>query len=118
MPLLFSYGILQQPNVQLSTFGRLLDGRADTLPAYEPGLVRIEDPGIVAASGRTHHANASFTGRVESGVNGTVFDLTDAELAAADDYERRASYARVLATLASGEQAWVYVHTAAPQAAP
>ena len=36
---------------------------------------------------------------------------TDAELAAADEYERPALYRRVEVTLASGRQAWVYVHT-------
>jgi hypothetical protein len=29
MPLLFSYGTLQQENVQLATFGRLLYGQKD-----------------------------------------------------------------------------------------
>ena len=44
MPQLFSYGTLQQEDVQLSTFGRLLQGRRDELPGFEPSLVRIEDP--------------------------------------------------------------------------
>jgi hypothetical protein len=112
MPLIFSYGTLQQPNVQLATFGRLLQRHADVLHGYEPSLVRIDDPDIVATSGKTHHANASSTGTDGSRVTGTVFEITDSELAAADGYERRASYARVLATLASGKQAWVYVHVA------
>jgi len=53
MPLLFSYGSLQQPEVQRSTFGRLLHGEADELPEFEPSLVQIEDVRIVAASGVT-----------------------------------------------------------------
>jgi len=36
MPLLFSYGTLQQESVQRSTFGRLLDGPKDELPRFEP----------------------------------------------------------------------------------
>jgi gamma-glutamylcyclotransferase (GGCT)/AIG2-like uncharacterized protein YtfP len=43
-------------------------------------------------------------------VSGTVFELTDAELAAADRYEEPAAYQRRTVTLASGKQAWVYVH--------
>ena len=39
---------------------------------------------------------------------GTVFDVSDDELARADDYEVDA-YRRVAVTLASGMQAWVYV---------
>ena len=109
MPLIFSYGTLQQESVQLSTFGRLLQGQRDELPAFEPSLVRIEDPQTAAASGRTHHANVTFNGRNDSRVSGTVFEITDAELAAADDYERRDAYKRIAAVLASGKRAWLYV---------
>ena len=109
MPLLFSYGTLQQDDVQLATFGRLLYGQHDELPRFEPSVVRIEDAELAATSGKTHHANATFTGRSDSRVSGTVFEITDAELAAADRYERLAAYTRVNAVLASGKSAWVYV---------
>ena len=109
MPLLFSYGTLQQKKVQLSTFERLLHGRSDDLPGFEQSLVKIEDPQIAVATGQTHHANAMFNGRNDSRVSGTVFEITDAELAAADQYERLASYTRIAAMLASGKHAWVYV---------
>ena len=74
MPLIFSYGTLQQPNVQLSTFGRLLNGSKDELPACERSLVKIEDPQVVATLGNTHHANVTFNGNDESRVAGTVRD--------------------------------------------
>jgi gamma-glutamylcyclotransferase (GGCT)/AIG2-like uncharacterized protein YtfP len=109
MPLLFSYGTLQQENVQLSTFGRLLQGQSDELPGFEQSSVRIEDAQVVATSGKTHHANVTFNGRNDSRVSGTVFEITDAELAAADQYEQVAAYKRIAAMLASGKQAWVYV---------
>ena len=110
MPLLFSYGTLQQDGVQLSTFGRLLHGQRDELPGFEQSLVTIEDPLVVATGGKTHHANVTFNGRSDSRVRGTAFEITDAELAAADRYEQLADYTRVAAVLASGNQAWVYVH--------
>jgi gamma-glutamylcyclotransferase (GGCT)/AIG2-like uncharacterized protein YtfP len=109
MPLLFSYGTLQQDDVQLATFGRLLEGQRDELPGFERSLVPIENPQIAAISGKTHYANVKFTGDVGSRVSGTLFEVTEAELAAADEYERRAAYRRLLLTLASGRQAWVYV---------
>ncbi len=109
MPLLFSYGTLQHDHVQLSTFGRLLQGQQDELPGFEPSLVRIKDPKVVATIGKTHHANATFNGRNDSRVSGTVFEITDAELAAADKYEQLAAYNRVGVLLASGKQAWVYL---------
>ena len=118
MPLLFSYGTLQQDNVQLSTFGRLLQGQKDELPGFEPSFVQIEDPQVVAISGKTHHANATFNGRQDSCVSGIVFEITDAELAAADWYERQAAYKRIPAVLASGKQAWVYVDARTAPGAP
>jgi gamma-glutamylcyclotransferase (GGCT)/AIG2-like uncharacterized protein YtfP len=108
MPLLFSYGTLQQEEVQLSTFGRRLQGQADELLGFEQALVRIEDPQVVATSGKTHHPIVKANGRDDSRVSGTVFEVTDAELARADQYEV-AAYTRVAAMLASGKRAWVYV---------
>jgi gamma-glutamyl AIG2-like cyclotransferase len=110
MPLLFSYGTLQEENVQLSTFGRRLDGRRDELPRFERSLVKIEDLQIVAATGRTHDPNVRFNGNEGSRVPGMVFEVTEAELASADEYERAFFYKRVVARLASGRHAWVYVH--------
>jgi hypothetical protein len=107
MPLLFSYGMLQQEAVQLSTFGRRLTGAPDELLGYEHGLFEVEDPAFVAASGKRHHAMVRYNGREESRVPGVVFEVTDAELESADAYEP-AGYARVVARLASGREAWVY----------
>jgi predicted ester cyclase len=115
MPLLFSYGTLQEEDVQLSTFGRRLHGQRDELPGFEPSLVRIEDPQEAAETGRTHHANVTRNGRQDSRVGGTVFEITDAELAAADAYEQPAAYTRVTARLASGKEAWVYFHAGSLQ---
>jgi len=108
MPLVFSYGTLQQADVQRHTFGRLLEGRSDELVGFAQSLVRIDDEVVVAASGRTHHPIVRRTGAPADRVAGTVFEITDAELARADEYEV-ADYVRVSATLASGTQAWVYV---------
>lgn len=117
MPLLFSYGTLQQDGVQLSTFGRLLHGQKDELVGFEQSLVKIEDAQVVATSGKTHHPIVKFNGRRDSRVGGTVFEISDAELADADRYEV-AAYKRVAALLASGKEAWVYVDAlyAAPDA--
>ncbi len=108
MPLLFSYGTLQLAEVQLSTFGRLLSGHPDELVGFEESLFEIEDPEFVAASGKSHHAIVKFNGRSNSRLGGMVFEVTETELAQADEYEP-AGYRRVSTTLASGEQAWVYV---------
>lgn len=109
MPLLFSYGTLQEESVQVSTFGRRLAGEPDQLPGFEPSLVKIEDPHVAAVTGKTHHANVTFTGNDASRVSGMAFEVSEAELAAADEYEKRAAYKRVSVVLVSGKRAWVYV---------
>lgn len=107
MPLLFSYGTLQQESVQLSTFGRRLHGEPDELVGFEQALVEIGDPEFVATSGKSHHAIVKFNGRNDSRVRGMVLVVTEAELARADQYEP-AGYTRISTTLASGKEAWVY----------
>ena len=66
-------------------------------------------------SGATHHANVTYNGKSASRVHGTVFEVTDAELAATDQYEEPADYTRITATLASGKETWVYVYRASIQ---
>ena len=108
MPLLFSYGTLRQDGVQMATFGRLLKGEPDTLVGYARELIEIEDPDVVAKSGKAHHPIVVHTGWSEDRVEGTVFEISDDDLERADAYEVEA-YRRVLAPLASGLKAWVYV---------
>jgi gamma-glutamylcyclotransferase (GGCT)/AIG2-like uncharacterized protein YtfP len=110
MPLLFSYGTLQQEDVQLSTLGRRLNGQRDAILGFEQSLVRIENPEVLAKSGKTHNANVRFNGNQDSRVPGMAFEITDAELASVDEYEAVFSYRRIAAMLASGRQAWAYVH--------
>ena len=107
MPLLFSYGTLQQPAVQFSTFGRSLQGEPDELVGFEKSLFQIKDPQFVAVSGKTHHAIVKKNGRNESRVTGMVFEVTESEIIQADQYEP-AGYKRISTTLASGKIAWVY----------
>lgn len=108
MPKLFSYGTLQQENVQLATFGRRLAGQPDQLAGFVLTEIKIEDPEVIRASGKTHHPMLVFTHRAEDCVNGTVFEITEIELAQADKYEVD-DYTRMAVTLISGLQAWVYV---------
>jgi hypothetical protein len=108
MPLLFSYGTLQQPDVQLATFGRTLRGDADALPGFERSLVKIEGPVLRTVAGGTHHANVVRAQASDSRVHGTVFEVTDDELVSADAFEAPARYERIEVTLVSGRRAWVY----------
>jgi hypothetical protein len=108
MPLLFSYGTLQDEQVQLSLFGRKLVGHEDWLLGYEQSLARVQDPEFARTSGKADHwmlwPAVSDGARVE----GTALEVTDAELERADKYEP-VEYKRVLAMLASGRETWVFV---------
>ena len=104
----FSYGTLQLPDVQMSSFGRLLEGTADRLPGYASNWVQITDPEVIAASGSDQHPIVRASGLAQDSVDGTVFVLSPEELASADTYEV-SDYRRVPVRLASGIDAWVYV---------
>lgn len=106
--LLFAYGTLQTAAVQLSTFGRRLNGTDDALVGYRLKIIRIEDQDFVAASGTADHRNLEFTGDPTDTVEGTVFKVTPAELEQSDAYEPD-GYKRVLVQLRSGVKAWVYL---------
>jgi gamma-glutamylcyclotransferase (GGCT)/AIG2-like uncharacterized protein YtfP len=118
MPLLFSYGTLQQKKVQLIIFGRLPAGEADELPKFERASVKINDAKIEAELGTEYYASVTFNGKDASRVDGTVFEITDAELAAADRYEKASNYVRGAATLASGRQAWIYADARSARSMP
>jgi hypothetical protein len=93
-----------------ASFGRLLEGREDRLPGYRLGQLEITDPDVLARSEARFHPIAEPSPGDE--VAGTVFEVTEAELEAADAYEV-ADYARVAVRLKSGVEAWVYVRAKA-----
>jgi len=103
---LFSYGTLRQAQVQMASFGRLLEGSEDVLPGYRLAQLEITDPEVLAKSAARRHPIAEPSPVDE--VAGMVFEITPAELAAADAYEV-SDYARVAVKLKSGVEAWVYV---------
>ena len=112
MPLIFSHGSLRQPDVQVSIYGRVLDGEPDELVDCIHTQVEVPTWHKAAAAGATHYANVEFSPGSGGRVAGMVFELTDAELVLTDAYEHDAEYVRVKVTLASGRHAWVYVSVA------
>jgi len=105
---LFSYGTLRQRDVQLATFGRELVGRADVLVGFSLSMLKITDPAVVALSGKAEHPVLRRTDDPNDAVEGVIFDITEAELAAADAYEVD-DYMRVSAVSAGGVETFVYV---------
>lgn len=105
---LFSYGTLQQPEVQLANYGRRLVGTPDALCGHCLMPLEITDTHVIEVSGKAVHTIACASGRPEDRIDGMVFELSEEELASTDAYEV-AAYARVEAALESGRRAWVYV---------
>jgi gamma-glutamylcyclotransferase (GGCT)/AIG2-like uncharacterized protein YtfP len=106
--LLFSYGTLRRPDVQRATFGREIDGRPDAIVGYHLDYVTITDPHVIATSGSDRHPILKPTDRADAAVEGMVFEISEADLAAADEYEVD-DYRRITVPLRSGGEAWVYV---------
>ncbi len=105
--LLFSYGTLQLDSVQMASFGRRLEGRADAMPGWRTEMIEITDAEVLKASGERFHPMV-VPGEAGDDVAGTVFEITADELAAADRYEV-SDYKRIAVILKSGLTAWVYV---------
>jgi gamma-glutamylcyclotransferase (GGCT)/AIG2-like uncharacterized protein YtfP len=97
--LLFSYGNLQQKELQVAIFGRDLGGCKDFLPGYARAITHV---------GNVDYYNIEPSSDPESFVSGTLFEITEHELAAADVYEKGREYRRISVRLRSGVQAWAY----------
>ena len=92
----------------MASFGRRLEGDEDVLPGYRLARLEITDPDALAKSEARFHPIAEQSVDPADEVTGTVFKITEADLAAADDYEV-SDYKRVAVRLKSGLEAWVYV---------
>lgn len=108
MEKLFSYGTLQMKAVQTETFGRELTGKKDKLIGYILSDIKIKDEAVIKTSGTDIHPILKYTGGNSDIVEGTVFEVTSAELSQADEYEVE-EYLRVKGKFQSGHKAWVYV---------
>ena len=105
---LFAYGTLQLESVQMASFGRRLIGLRDAVRGFELVALTIDDPAVIAISGKAQHTMARFTGRESDVIPGTVFAVTPEEIQRADEYEV-AAVTRVAVVLESGVSAWAYV---------
>jgi gamma-glutamylcyclotransferase (GGCT)/AIG2-like uncharacterized protein YtfP len=106
---LFSYGTLQNENVQVKNYGRLLEGKWDKLYGYALSMIEITDAEVVSLSGASHHPMVKYTGHITDVVDGMVFEISADELKRTDEYEVD-DYKRVQVSLESGKRAWVYIN--------
>jgi hypothetical protein len=62
MPHLFSYGTLQKEQVQLETFGRILQGDQDILIGYRLKMLEIINSEVLRKSSQKFHPILKFSG--------------------------------------------------------
>jgi gamma-glutamylcyclotransferase (GGCT)/AIG2-like uncharacterized protein YtfP len=105
---LFSYGTLQSEKVQMATFGRILKGSPDRLKAFKLDQLIIKDASVLERSELASHPIAVKSINKDDSISGTVFTITDEELAQSDAYEV-SDYKRIEVMLASTIKTWVYV---------
>ncbi|MBO0331224.1 gamma-glutamylcyclotransferase family protein [[Muricauda] lutisoli] len=98
MEYLFSYGTLQDLQVQQYIFGRLLKGRTDAALGFK----KLEN----AVYGR--YALVINTDNHEDKVMGMAYEVNETDLKKADIYETSA-YKRQKFSLESGDEAWIYI---------
>lgn len=108
MPYLFSYGTLQKEQVQMETFGRLLNGQRDILTGYRLNMLEVTDPEVLRKSNQKYHPILEFSGNTEDEVEGKLFEVTDEEILQADEYEVD-DYKRIETVFKSGKKGFIYV---------
>jgi len=108
--LVFSYGTLRLPSVQVVLFGGPVPTVDDALVGWRLDEVAITDPAVIAASGSDRHPILR-PGGPDDRVPGSVLAVDGAGLAAIDDYEVD-DYERVEADTLGGRRVWVFVAAA------
>ncbi len=96
MILLFTYGTLQEPEIQSQIIGRNVNGQSDMLRGYR--MEKIGDEGVF-------YPIIYKTGN--DTIEGAVLEITEQELTKTDFYEGPL-YQRSEVVLESGTKAWVY----------
>jgi len=95
---LFSYGSLQNAEIQLTLYNRKLVGIEDRLLGYTFSDQKIE----------ARYPIIYKTQNLKDSITGVVYEISEEELLLTDAYEG-SSYQRVQVQLASGIIAWCYV---------
>lgn len=97
MPLLFVYGSLIDPSIQIEAIGRVASLSQDKLNNYRTEVIAFEDADYLIA-----------LPSIGSTINGWLMEVSATELSHLDDYETD-SYERIEVILDSGKQASIYV---------
>lgn len=110
MNLFFSYGVLQFDKTQIDTFGRLLNRTVDIVKGYKLDNIKIQNPEIITLMDNDFHPVAKSTNNLNDEITGTVFELSDEDMAKIETYTQEyTSLTKTEVTLGSGKKSWMYV---------
>jgi gamma-glutamylcyclotransferase (GGCT)/AIG2-like uncharacterized protein YtfP len=107
MPYLFSYGTLQKEQVQL----KLSDAFCREKRCFiriQLNMLEITDPEVLRKSGQKYHPVLEFSGNADDEIEGVLFEVTEAEILQADEYEVD-DYQRIETVFKSGNKGFIYV---------
>ncbi len=96
MEILFVYGTLKYPKIQVKLLGREIDGLKDVLQSYKKTRIKIE--------GKFYTIIVKNKG---SSVDGLLINVSKRELKILDEYEG-STYRRKKVVLKSKKKAWFY----------
>ena len=102
MQKLFSYGTLQDTDVQENLFGRILQGTPEILIGYELSEIQIEEE-----FGLVHYPIIMETEDSNDTISGILYQVSMNDLHQADLYEGK-HYKRIEVQLQSNQKAWAY----------
>lgn len=102
MQKLFTYGTLQNEDIQENLFGRILQGTPEILIGYKLNEIQIEEE-----FGLMQYPIITETNKPEDTISGIVYEITTNDLHQADLYEGL-HYKRVEVHLQSNEIVWAY----------
>ncbi|TRX38290.1 gamma-glutamylcyclotransferase family protein [Flavobacterium restrictum] len=102
MQKLFTYGTLQNEDIQENIFGRILQGTPETLIGYVLNEIQIEEE-----FGITHYPIIVETNDPNDTISGILYEITSNDLRQADLYEGL-HYKRIEVHLQSNDIVWVY----------
>lgn len=103
---LFSYGKLQQREVQIKLLGRELEMNKDILKGYQIASIIITDE-IFLETGADINQRIALKSNHKDFIEASVLEITEEELIRSDSYEPK-NYKRVEMVLESEKKAWVY----------
>jgi hypothetical protein len=104
---LFSYGTLQQKEVQLKLFGRELKMTKDILKGFQLAPTEITDEAFLKTGAAKNQRIAIQTNHLEDFIEGSVLEIREDEMLRSDSYEPE-NYKRIEVVLESGKKAWIY----------